>query len=77
MNRMNADEEDMMFMDMKWTAILQLAQEDWESKFSHILFFICVHPIHPWFEFIIKSPARLFATHAPPQKPPAAEKPRY
>ena len=33
MNRMNADEEDVMFMDMKWTAILQLAQEDWESKF--------------------------------------------
>ena len=46
MNRMNADEEDVMFMDMKWTAILQLAQEDWESKFSHILFFICVHPCH-------------------------------
>ena len=46
MNRMNADEEDVMFMDMKWTAILQLAQEDWESKFSHILSFICVHPCH-------------------------------
>ena len=30
---MNADEEDVMFMDMKWTAILQLAQEDWEYKF--------------------------------------------
>ena len=47
MNRMNADEGNVMFMEnMKWTAILQLAQEDWEYKFSHILFFICVHPIH-------------------------------
>ena len=58
MNRMNADEENVMFMeDMKWTASLQLAPEDWESNFSHILFFICVHPVHLPEELEVSSPA--------------------